>query len=118
MKKNKSLFTIALLIYCFVSIRCTGQTTKVEEGAQKKDSVFTFYTYGMPSAKMHYAREKVAKKWGIVYKTIAGCEVADEIVQLTKKHNDSVSELVAKKYGENWRVKFDNELYKASKNYK
>jgi hypothetical protein len=70
---------------------------------------FRLLTYGEPSSKKE-TYEFVGQRWGIEFYPVAGCVVTQELIDSVKYHNQEIESLIIKKYGVDWKSKFDNEI--------
>ncbi len=72
---------------------------------------FTILTYGMARFQELVDAEKiVAKKWEIHFKHVAGCVPAANLQDSVMKINKISYRNIEKKYGKNWKKKFDEEV--------
>ena len=79
-------------------------------GQKDQTPQFTIYTYGLRSWVQSNPQYTVAKKYGIVYKSVAGCIVSKELVDSVQKHNDEVYHQLEKKYGPGWKASFEKQI--------
>ena len=78
---------------------------------------FTFIFFGLNGSPMKSnAEEIVKKKWMIKYDMITGCLVTEELIKKVSVHNDSVKKQIAKVKGNDWEVKYNNDVTLEEKN--
>lgn len=76
-----------------------------------KVKTYTFISFGLNGASIKSnAEEIVKKKWHIKNDVIAGCLVTEDLIKNVSLHNDSVKKQIAKVYGDDWEVKYNNEI--------
>ncbi len=105
----KQIKITSLLIILTILIQsCNEQGKKVD--TSKTENEDTLLIYGLPNMERQNSRNVIAKKWGIKFKSVAGCIVTDELVDSVKTVNDRVNKSIEKKFGKNWNDKFEREI--------
>lgn len=86
-------------------------STLIGQEFKRKDSLLVILTAGLPLDNLYLdAKNVVAEKWGLEFRSISGCLVSEEILDSLENNNSKVLPLIEDKYGENWRVKFNEEI--------
>ncbi|GAA4334822.1 hypothetical protein GCM10023149_42380 [Mucilaginibacter gynuensis] len=102
-----SYFLVMSLIVLSLSA-CENIGKKPKSG---RDTSLTILTYGLPGPRdLRNAEEITANRWGISYKSVAGCIVSQSLRDSVKEHNSDVYERIEKKFGKNWRSKFETNV--------
>ncbi|MBS7564169.1 hypothetical protein KHS38_07105 [Mucilaginibacter sp. Bleaf8] len=114
MKCSVSSLSVLVILALCLNLGCKPKNQKAAHGkaVSKADSTEStlFYTYGLPGpAESENATSVVAAKWGFGYKSVAGCTVSEKLVDSVQKHNEQVEEGLIKKYGKDWRARFNKE---------
>ena len=110
--KHRILTILACLV---VTIGC-GQPKKTghaERARPVPDSAtkFQLLTYGGPPDPLEdRARDVIARKWNITYRSVAGCVVTDSLVNSVNRQNTQTAKLIAEKHGQNWQTTFRKEV--------
>ena len=77
---------------------------------------FVLLEYGFPSVEEYSTVEdKIAKKWNIYHKLVAGCIVTDRLVDSVRVFNDKTYKSLAEKYGDDWKERYHQEIGEAHK---
>jgi len=75
------------------------------------DSTYVFLIYGgLPDIPYESAKNVIASKWNIMYKSVAQCMVPIEIKDSADKFNDLTTKRLSFRYGKNWEKRFDKEI--------
>jgi len=107
-------YYFCLLFFLFLS--CDGTQTARNNTATGKgaDSSLKWIDYRqgeLPPEGYYSALDSTIKKWGIRYERIeGGCEIILGEKQRYEQHNDEYFQLLEKKFGSNWRQRFDQEV--------
>ncbi len=108
-------FIILTFILLSLTITVLGQNNK------SKDTLLTMLTYGAIDATRTHAVNVAARKFGFKYYIVSGyCsplisadgkDLTPEInIDSIKRNNNSVSKIIANKYGQDWRTKMSKEV--------
>jgi hypothetical protein len=62
------------------------------------------------------AEEIVKKKWNIKNDVITGCLVTEDLIKKVSAQNDSVKKQIAKVKGNDWEIKYNNDIALEEKN--
>jgi hypothetical protein len=101
-----SFFLLILLNNLLLS--CNVQNNNADKG--KLENGYTFLTYGLPDMERQNSRNIISKKWGINFKSVAGCMVSEELVDSIKLVNEKVDRNIELKFGKDWNTKFEKEI--------
>lgn len=106
---NRSAATILMSLVLLACLQVSCNTAEAVKG--DKDKKLVFLAYGKPpNQQMQIAVKKIAAKWGFGYKRIAGCVVTHAFTDSVDNLNDKVENVLANKFGNNWRVKYEKEV--------
>ena len=113
--KSFQITVIAMLVLCLlvISFLTYGymRNKRHYKDIYNKKGKLVYLTYGLPKEAISAnAQWVIANKWGFTYKGVAGCIVNNELADSVQVHNDIVSTVLTKKFGENWNNKFDKEV--------
>ncbi|MEO8405928.1 MAG: hypothetical protein ABI480_15080 [Chitinophagaceae bacterium] len=103
MQRINISIAIILMVVSLQCISCNGRTKSLKQQ-------FLLLTYGLPDFDRQNSTNVVADKWGIRFRTVAGCIVTQELENMVEEQNRSVEPLIAKKYGKDWKDKFYKEV--------
>lgn len=79
--------------------------------AQNNDIEKTILEYGHPLPnEVINARATIAEKWGITFKSVAGCFVSEHLRDSIKNHNESTRSEISREFGIDWESKFEIQL--------
>ncbi len=67
------------------------------------------YGYPLPNDYRN-AQPTVAERWGIEFKSVAGCMVTEHLIDSVKQHNKLAHAQIVGKFGQEWRELFDQEV--------
>lgn len=101
-------FIFLFLLFLFSTLFSNGQP--VGNSKTNKEKPIRLLTYGLPNFKMQNAENVISAKWGIQIIGVAGCDVSEAIEDSIQKENLKAEELISKKYGKDWRTKFNSEI--------
>jgi hypothetical protein len=91
---------------CLLLLVMTGCSDETESEGQQ----LQLWTYGLPHFERQNAEYVVAKKWGFEFKAVAGCNVSNGLKRRADRHNKKAEAAIAKKYGSDWKEKFEKEV--------
>jgi hypothetical protein len=97
--------SLAILLMV-VSLQCISCNDRTKSSKQE----FLLLTYGLPDFDRQNSTNVVADKWGIRFRTVAGCTITRELENMVEKQNRLVEPLIAEKYGKDWKGKFNKDV--------
>lgn len=101
MKYISTLFVILLLT----------AVTPLPGQPDSQNQTVTILEYGFPRANDYRnAQSTVAERWGIEFKSVAGCMVTEHLIDSVKQHNELAHAQIVEKFGQEWRELFDQEV--------
>lgn len=102
----KLTLIITLFITSLSFSQQSGSDTTVVDTTER---IFVFYTYGYPLQE-NEATQEVYSKWKIVYQSIAGCVINDEILEKARIQNTKTNLELTAYYGADWKERFQLEV--------
>ncbi len=106
---RKLLFFILISSITLTNISCT---------AKRNLDNYTIISYGISAISvdgLDYKNgeifSKIAKRWGITFKS-NGCVISNSLRRKIEKNNKEAFANIERKYGENWKQKFNDEVKK------
>ncbi|RZJ64483.1 MAG: hypothetical protein EOO47_26970 [Flavobacterium sp.] len=106
MKPIKIIYLLVILTILIQS--CNEQDKKVN--IVKTENDYTILTYGLPNMERQNSSNVIVRKWGIKFKSVAGCVVTEALTDSVKTVNKTVNKNIQDKYGKNWSDKFEKEI--------
>ena len=107
----------ALLVPLLFSCGSDSSGIPVTDDAQKlklDTGPLEFYTFGFANVGANPSRARVARRWGISYRSIAGCVVSQELIDSAHAHNRAVEAELAENHGADWKLRFEREVGEAA----
>ena len=120
MTRKKKYILIFLLMPFFHP--CNGQSKSkgkfkkastrdiISSKKQSADTTLILLTYGLPYFDRQNSENVICRKWGIRFYPVAGCVVTEDLVDSVKTNNEKINKLIERKYGTNWRDRFEKEV--------
>jgi hypothetical protein len=97
-----------LIILNGTTLLCYAQDTTAAKN--NKTENFTLLTAGLSDMQERNAKDVVAERWSIKFKSVAGCMVTKELRDSMYRNNIIVTKNIEDKYGKSWRNKFEKEV--------
>ena len=92
--------------------------TNISCASKRNLDNFTIISYGISAISvdgLDYKNgeifSKIAKRWGITFKS-NGCVISNSLRRKIEKNNKEAFANIERKYGENWKQKFNDEVKK------
>ena len=101
------IISFLIISNCLI-LFCNAQDSTASKN--NKANNFTLLTSGLPDMQERNARDVVAEKWKIQFRPVAACMVPKELRDSIRKHNLIANQTIEKKYGKNWKEKFEKEV--------
>lgn len=112
---RKHLFFILISSITLTNISCT---------AKRNFENYTIISYGISAISvdgLYYKNgeifSKIAKRWGITFKS-NGCVINNSLKRKIDKNNREAFANIERKFGKDWKDRFNDEVEKEMKNYK
>ncbi len=83
---------------------------KKEETMIHEDGYYRILSFGLPNFDVVEAEDGIADKWKIKHVSVAGCVVTEKLMDSIKTQNQKTFAAIEKKYGQNWRQKYDKDI--------
>jgi len=110
-------FFIAACVFTLLTA-CGNENTLRRDVAGTRDTIgstapLEFYTYGLPGPHGDRIHNTVGRRWGFTYRAVAGCEVAQELLDSVERHNRMTEEVIVARHGKDWRLRYEAEVARA-----
>lgn len=103
------LLKVLPVLIVIVIVSCKSNTT-ITVKSNIADTSLKILTYGLPDKESTRAMNTVAKKYGFHYYPVAGCFITESLLDSVNRENKKAYEILDKRFGSNWRFKFDEEV--------